>query len=132
VTTIQALAARLVSESVASAQRVFYGNRATLPTGTSVAFVTLQATGGYESTGTHNDGVTKYRKPTFQVVARAGTYDSAEALANAAYAALTFQNATVSGVAFLRVRPLQEPFELPLDTDQRCRVAFNVIAEHAE
>jgi len=131
-TAVDALGARLVSAGVTTANRIYIGNRAVLPTGTSVAFLSLTATGGLEPVGTHNGGPTRYRRPTFQVVARAGTYALAEALALAAYAALAFQNATVSGVAFLRVRPLQEPFELPLDTDQRCRVAFNVIAEHAE
>lgn len=131
-TALQAIGTRLVSEGVAAASRVFIGQRAVLPTGTGVAFLTLQATGGLEPVGTHDGGPTRYRRATYQVVARAGTYALAEALALAAYAALAFQNATVSGVAFLRVRPLQEPFELPLDTDQRCRVAFNVIAEHAE
>lgn len=128
----QALANRLVSQGVATAGRIYIGQRAVLPSGTAVSFLTLQSTGGLEPVGTHNGGPTRYRRPTFQVVARAGTYASAEALAYAAYAALAFQNATASGVAFLRVRPLQEPFELPLDTDQRCRVVFNVIAEHAE
>lgn len=130
-TAIVALADRLVAQAVVTAARVFIGKRAVLPAGTAVAFITLEATGGVEARGI-STAPTKYRQPTFQVVARAGTYALAEALANAAYAALTVSNATVSGVAFLRVRPLQEPFELPLDTDQRCRVAFNVIAEHAE
>lgn len=57
--------------------------------GSSAPMLSIKATGGAPPLGTHNAGAGAYRRPSAQVIARAGTWRDAETLAHAAYTALT-------------------------------------------
>lgn len=122
---LAAIIARLVAETSATASTVFGSLLAIPPTGDG-PFLSVVETPGPTPIGTHTDGPTAYRRPSFQVTARAKSYVTARALAYEAYSALTVSNQTLSGVTFLALRPQQEPFELPSDAHGRARVAFNV------
>lgn len=126
---IDAMVARLIAATSATTQTVFSSNAAALPAGPG-PFLTLVETGGMAPDGTHNGGPLVYRQPAFQVTAR-GAYPAARALADEAYVALTVTEQVWSGLRFLRVRPLQEPFELAPDDNGRARVVFNVLARVA-
>lgn len=51
-------------------------------------FLFVKATGGSGPVGTHNGGAGATRRPGAQLVAKASTWEAAEALAQAAYSAL--------------------------------------------
>lgn len=127
---LAAILARLVAETSATSATVFGSSLAIPPTGDG-PFLSVVETPGPAPEGTHTDGPTAYRRPSFQVTARAKSYVTARALAHEAYTALTVSNLTLSSIDFLSLRPQQEPFELPPDGANRARVAFNVLASHA-
>jgi hypothetical protein len=72
-------------------ETIFAGSKAAIPRGTRPTdppILSIKATGGTGPAGTHNDGAGAYRRPSAQVIARALTWAAAEAIAQAAYAAL--------------------------------------------
>lgn len=128
--TIDAIGARLVAVvGVVKGVTLFIGSEADLPDATS-GFLVLRETGGQQPLGTHNEGFLATTRPWFQVAAWAGQYPVAAALADKAHAALNGSNVQyggTSGVFFLSIHPVQQPFVLPPDEGrQRARVAFNV------
>jgi hypothetical protein len=66
---------------------IFATSKAVIPTGKG-PYLSVKPTGGAGPLGTHNDGPGAYRRPSVQVVARASTWQAAEAMAQAAYTAL--------------------------------------------
>lgn len=72
-----------------------------------------------------------FRFPGAQIVARATDYLTAEAKANAAYAALfKVHNQFINSGWYQWVRPEQEPFDLGKDDRGQQRVAFNVTGKY--
>jgi hypothetical protein len=131
VTAHEALIGRLVTQGIGVLGSTLFASIASELPGGPGPYTSLLATSGLTPVGTHNAGPTKYRRPTFQVVARAQDPKVARSKAVAAYAALTVTNQTIGSLWFLSVTPQQEPFELPADPQGRARWAFNVATEHA-
>lgn len=106
---------------------LFKGQKARLPSG-AAAIVSLYRTGGRGKEGTHNAGsLPGYERPSAQIVARHEDYDTAEAMALALYAFLpTVQNQFVNGTWWREINVGTEPFDLPLDPQNRARQAFNI------
>lgn len=72
----------------------------------------------------------KYRLPRLQVQVRDKYYDAAEAHANTIYdALLDVTNMYLGDVWYLRISPLQEPYDLGNDENNRSIVAFNAQIE---
>ncbi len=127
--TDEALVAHLVAEGVGTFPGTIGVGAAAPKLSGAAPFVSVIETGGLSPIGTHNEGATALRRPGFQIVARALDPKVARAKAEQAYLALRVSNQTLggpSGVRFLWVRPVQEPFELPLDAMGYARMAFNV------
>ncbi len=107
---------------------LFLSSKAKQPEGDG-PFLTIILTGGTTPERTHNSvAVPAYQRPSAQLVAHATNYSAAKTMARAAYNALVgVRNTLVSGGVWYReINPLQEPFDLGLDGNQRQRVAFNV------
>jgi len=123
----EAVAAYLESKSVGvQAQSIFIGLKVTLPSGDG-PYLSILDTGGSAPQFTHNGVRPGIRNPTFQVVCRAKTYLAAMTMARNAYNALSeVRNTLLSGVYFLRIVPIQEPFDLGADETGRPKVAFNI------
>ena len=67
-----------------------------------------------------------WEKPRLQVRARATDYVTAEAFILLAYRAIdTIRNVTLSGVKYLMGQPLQAPFLLERDANERTVMCFN-------
>lgn len=129
--TIAAAVQRLVDQGVGvGGQTIFAGTDVDLPVSGTPAILTLLETGGEAPEGTHTDGPVAFRKPRFQVTARADVYDEASALAELAYAALggrpAIVNLAIAGVFFLWMHPISDFIDLPIDANARVRIAFNV------
>jgi hypothetical protein len=89
-------------------------------------YIVVHEYGGQQPEGTHNEGFLATRKPSFQIVAKAERYPDAGQLAERAFLAMNVMNETVKGIFFLKIRPMQDPFELPADRNGKARVAFNI------
>ncbi len=125
-TPLEAILSRLQTQGVGiPGTNIFAGTTASLPE-SNAGFLTITETGGLPPVATHNDGLVSLRRPSFQVVARAGDYRVASTLIRAAYEALAFSNTTVGDKFFLTSVPIQEPFSLANDGNGRARLAFNV------
>jgi hypothetical protein len=74
------------------------------------------------------DDGTAIDRPRVQVTVHARTYAAADAQAQACHRALAriVNQTAADGTRYLRVVPIQSPFELGLDTAGRAVVAFNV------
>ncbi|HEX6880942.1 MAG TPA: minor capsid protein [Terriglobales bacterium] len=129
-TSIDAIIQRLVDEGVGvRGTTIFAGTESDLPTADS-GFITVLETGGRPPIGTHNEGPTALRQPSFQITARAGKYRVARNLAEQVHTALTFSNLQIGDRFFLYAAPMQEPFSLPNDANGRVRVAVNIETTH--
>ena len=63
--------------------------------------------------------------PRFQVQIRDDDYATARTMAQTCYNALTFTNQTLTGVRYMRCEPLQSPFLLRRDENERVILIFN-------
>lgn len=101
-TFLQELIAILVEAGVGvENETIFATSKAPIPTLSATdedqAFLVVKATGGTSPLGTHNHGPTAIRRPSAQIIARAKSWQAAEAMAQAAYNALTsIRNEAVS------------------------------------
>jgi hypothetical protein len=96
-TFLQELVAILVDAGVGVEDvSIFLTTKAVIPTGKG-PYLSIRPTGGTGPLGTHNGGAAAYRRPGAQLVARASTWQAAEAMAHAAYSALVaIRNQAVS------------------------------------
>lgn len=125
-TPLDALKQRLITlVPLVDGETIFAGPDADLPA-TGTGFLVIRETGGAPPVGTHNEGFTALRRPSFQLMSHATDYSVAWALANAAYAASNASNVQIDDVFFLMIFPIQEPHDMPPDPKGRCRVVFNV------
>lgn len=84
----------------------------------------IRALPGQAPLFTH-DGFT-YQRPRVQVLARGATYAAAEAKAADAFRVLSrITNGGLAGRPILRVEPVQSPFELDHDENDRVLYVFN-------
>jgi len=130
--------ARLVAQGVGeSGVSLFASSKSTIPTGTG-PYLHVKETGGTGPEFIHNTAMPATYRPAIQIVARAGddsdrviagAYDAAEDMARKAYDALvTVGNEVIGSTFYLSLTPMQEPFDLGLDSNGRAQVAFNVMA----
>lgn len=101
-------------------------------------YLSIIETGGTNPEFTHNETIVPaYQHPGAQVVVRAGSYPVAYAMAKAAYfSAVKVRNefigsgvVSATGTWYRKIRPLQEPFDIGLDTKGRARCAFNLLGD---
>ncbi len=65
--------------------------------------------------------------PRLQILSRAATFDEAEVIAAKAYRALDgVVNLLLGGLRYLKIMPLQPPFVLERDANDKVVLAFNV------
>lgn len=104
---------------------VFKGAKAKIPKG-SGPFVSLIRTGGSGTEGTHNSvDVPAYERLSGQVLVRASDYEVAEALADQLHDLMwAVMNQLINGT-YWRQLNVRDVFELPLDDQERPRLAFN-------
>jgi hypothetical protein len=103
------------------------GLLATVPPTGAGPFTHVVAYGGELPDETHDDGGTAIDRPRVQVVVHAATTAAAEARAQQCQRALSqVTNRLIDGTRYLRVVPIQPPFDLGPDATGRARWAFNV------
>lgn len=128
--TIDALIVRLADQNVGvGGTTIFAGSDVNLPNTGVPAFITLAEAGGPEPTRFHN--TPPLRHPSIQLTARGDLYDEVAALLEAAWDAVggsdhPIVNMSIGGVFFLSMYPVGEPLQLPVDAQQRVRLAFNI------
>src|ERR1051325_6921886 len=90
------------------------------------ACVTVREYGGEAPEFTLGPSVA-YEQPRIQIVCRAGVadYAAARTKAEAIYRALNVAEATLSATHYLRIEPLQSPFPIGRDENNRWEIAFN-------
>jgi hypothetical protein len=85
---VQELIAILVAAGVGVANESIFGTSGSaIPSGRG-PYLSVRPTGGSSPAGTHNDGVSAYRRPAAQIIVRASSWPAAEGMAQAAYSAL--------------------------------------------
>lgn len=113
----------------ASSDDVFLTEKDEVPLGPG-PWLSMRETGGTGAERRQGTAGAAYKRPAAQILATAESYQAARALADAAYDACDLvKNEELDGVYYVDCRPLQEPFGLGLDGNQRARVAFNVIGD---
>lgn len=130
------LAAKLVADGVIGVGSLFLSSGSAVPTGPG-PFLSLNEVGGTQPTRIQNDPAPATKRPTVQVLARAGNFGSsfgavvARALADAAYDSLDgIFNTNLSGVRYLRIVAKQEPTDMGMDgTGARIQFVFNLEIE---
>jgi hypothetical protein len=92
--------------------------------------VALTTTGGQTPTWVHDSAAVSTELPTFQVLARSKSTTAARDKVHAIYAYLqTLGNSMINGVFFQRLVPLQTPFNMGRDGNNRWLWVVNFIAE---
>ena len=92
--------------------------------------VTLYETPGRQPSEQMGNSQGGTERPNLQVISRASDYVTARTNAQTVWNALRLvTEQTLSGVRYLRIQPLQSPFLLNRDDNQRVRVAFNCMVE---
>lgn len=124
------LAQRMEDTGVAADKTdVFLGEKDEIPDGPG-PYLSIRDTGGTGPERRQNQQSVAYQRPSAQLVATALDYQDAEALIRAAYDACdTVHDEVIGTTYYLSIRPLQEPFGMPLDGNKRARVAFNVLGD---
>jgi hypothetical protein len=92
--------------------------------------VVIQTTGGFSPTFVHDSPGVHTELPTVQVVCRSKSIVSAKAKCFAIYAALSMiRNQQVDGVFVQRMVPMQSPFPLGRDDNDRWQWVVNFMAQ---
>lgn len=123
------LAVRMVSKGIQQ-ELIFLGALADIPSGPG-PYLSIMETGGTRPDRTHNSVATPaYPRPSAMIVARAATTVAAQALARAAYDAVSgIRNEVVGSTRYLEVDMMGEPSDaLGPDASGRARWSFNVMA----
>lgn len=127
-------ASRIEERGIVTPGTTLFGLGAKIPAGDG-PFLSLIETPSVSPDFTHDRQGVAYQRPRFQVVARGRDSVAARALAQAVYdmfnganGADGITNEFVNGVWYSRMRAIQEPFDLPVDEDDRARYAFTVEA----
>lgn len=109
----------------------FIGTRPYIPSGDG-PFVAVAMTPGSAPGYIQDESTPPYRHPGAAVTVVAASAIASKALAMSLFslfAAVT--NTVINTTFYLRIRPTQEPFELPLDpAKNRTRYRFNVLFEY--
>ena len=124
------LVVRLASRGVGVlGTNIFVSSKAMIPTGDG-PYLSITTTGGAPPLRTQNSvAQPAYQRPSAQLVARAASYPAARTMINAAYSAVAgVRSEVINGVYYREMNPMQEPFDLGLDSAGRATLAFNVAA----
>ena len=115
-------------------ETIFEGLKAAVPRGDG-PYLRIVGTGGSGPEWVHNANTPAFKFPAAQLMAVGKDYQATWDMINAAYdAVVPVRNQTIppSGtVQYRAIRPLQEPFPLPLDDLERVRFTFNVRGDKA-
>ncbi len=115
---------RLVAAGIASS-KILWGPRAMLPA--NGGYVQASETGGTAPAYLMNSKDPQILNPSLQLVAADEDYDAAMTLARIAYNSLgSVRGEYLGSTYYFWVRPIQEPFPLGVDENNRPRIAFNV------
>ena len=96
--------------------------------------IALQETGAGPSVYVHEQASPSLERPTLQVLSRSESYESARTKAQSAYRMLSRlvnsslpSSTTLAGSRrYLKVTPLQTPFSIGPDQNNRHRIVFNI------
>jgi minor capsid protein len=130
VTTVQDLGTKLQAAGLGVQGTTIFGSlNAIIPAGAG-PFVHLVEYGGAPPGETHDDPGTAIDRPRVQVSVHAASYAVADAHAQACHRELSrIVNALINSTFYVRVVPLQQPFDLGPDASNRATVAFNVACD---
>lgn len=104
---------------------------ASLPAVTTDPVVTLYITGGEPPEYLIDNEQPAMRTTHVQVEVRSTDYQAAVTRSEAFWALSSLANVVLGSTRYLRIQPLQEPFPIGLDRENRHQVAFNVRAKRA-
>jgi hypothetical protein len=110
---------------------LFAGSGTPAPDRGDGPFTFVVMTPGERPVITHNDGGIAISKPRAQIVVRARDSLVAEARAWMAYEALDLTNVIIGTTRYLKIRPLQEPFDMGREENDLYRWGFNVSLDRA-
>lgn len=97
-----------------------------LPANVASASVVITETGGSAPEYVHESLEASVERPSFQVVVRDTGYANARSKANDIWKLLSKQrNTLLSGVKYLSIRPVQSPFPLGPDENERIQIITN-------
>lgn len=121
---------RLVAQGVGVyGMNIFIGSKAAIPTGDG-PYLSISETGGSAPSLTQNGSTTN---PSAQVSCCAATMSAARTMLQLAYDAFGgadgLTNIDLTGVRYLRLKPVQDINDIGLDGAGRPMVAFNIDAE---
>ena len=117
------LVTNVTAETLVAGTNLFYGRLPDAPDTCAAIFETGGA--GPDDTFGANT-VPVFSNPRVQVVARAAAYTDASTLADDIWTQLTkVANESLSGSAYQRVTPVQSPFPLDRDNQDRAVIACN-------
>lgn len=107
---------------------IFLSSRGVTPVGDG-PFLLVTETGGMAPERTQNSvAVPAYRRPGLQFMVRGVKHHQVRAMIDLVFLTVAaVRNQFLSGVWYVEIRPLQEPFDLGLDTNGRLQMAFNVL-----
>lgn len=100
-----------------------------LPTSPSTLIAVYEYAGAPPSRTMRN--TTKVENPRIQVVCRDASYSAAKATARSVWNDLNVGTTMLSGTNYLAITPLQSPFLLKRDSDERVLIAANFEAQRA-
>jgi hypothetical protein len=129
--TQEDLVTRLTAAGVGTlATSLFTGSGTPAPDGDG-PYTFVIATPGERPVVTHTKGKTDYTRPRAQIVTKARNSVVALNKCTDAWAALDLTNVTIGTTRYLKIRPLQEPFDMGRDENDLYRYGFNVSMERA-
>ena len=97
-----------------------------LPANVADASVVITETGGSEPGYVHEAIEASTERPSFQVIVRDSDYANARSKANSIWKLLSRQrNTLLSGSKYLSIRPIQSPFPLGGDENERLQIIAN-------
>lgn len=126
------LVTKLVADGVGTfGVNIFTGSLATVPKKT-FATLHIRKTPGSGPEQTQNATARPaFVMPGAQIVARADTYEAAEAFASSAYFSLgQVRNEFINSGWYRRIRCLNEPADIQLDDRGQATSVFNILAEY--
>lgn len=92
--------------------------------------VALYEAGGIEPNYTYTG--LNHERPSVQVISRSSSYATARSNANRIFSALSgIENSTLTGTEYVKVTPVQSPFDLGNDAGGRAMISCNYISDKA-
>lgn len=109
---------------------IYQGINTVLPTDDG-PLISLVLTGGTSPDYVQNQVEAGYRHPAARICVHAKLSSVGREKIEELWTKATIRNTTIDGTRYVSIRPLQDPYELGPDRQNRSQFAFNVIAELA-